>query len=126
MTDDFWYQVGKSSFINSLLRNSVCSIYSLQKLSKGPSTTQVAEETTFEISGKQIKLIDTPGLIWEMDAFATNAEVRARDILLRNRGRIDRLKDPSIASESTPTIIELPTYCYAKFRTLSLSLTPRI
>jgi nuclear GTP-binding protein len=42
-------------------------------------------------------LIDTPGLAWQ-PSDETLSEVRerhrAQDILLRNRGRIDRLKDP--------------------------------
>lgn len=88
---------GKSSFINSVLRNSVFPIYSPDRSSRGPSTTEVAQETMLEVGGQQIRLIDTPGLVWKTDEPATNAEVRARDILLRSRGRIDRLKDPSMA-----------------------------
>lgn len=52
--------------------------------------------------GKPIRFIDTPGLTWS--AATTNVEsdslegLRARDILLRSKGRIDRLKDPSFTS----------------------------
>jgi nuclear GTP-binding protein len=49
-------------------------------------------------------MIDTPGLAWSAPAVeGLQDEVpadaaRARDILMRNRGRIDRLKDPMAAS----------------------------
>jgi ribosome biogenesis GTPase A len=78
-----------------------------------------------EVDGKQIRLIDTPGLVWEADESATNAEARARDILLRSRGRIDRLKDPSMASRFLLDFIELSAYCYAQFPTSSLSPAPK-
>lgn len=78
-----------------------------------------------EVGGQQIRLIDTPGLVWKTDEPATNAEVRARDILLRSRGRIDRLKDPSMASRFLFDFIELPTYCCAQFRTLSVGPAPK-
>lgn len=73
-------------------------MHSLERLSSGPATTEVARETILEVGGKQIRLIDTPGLVWEADESMRNAELRTRDILLRSRGRIDRLKDPSMAS----------------------------
>lgn len=41
--------------------------------------------------------MDTPGLAWLPSSDATAEEVahvRSRDILVRSRGRIDRLKDP--------------------------------
>jgi nuclear GTP-binding protein len=41
--------------------------------------------------------IDTPGLAWQPSEEASPEERerrRARDVLLRNKGRIDRLKDP--------------------------------
>jgi nuclear GTP-binding protein len=52
------------------------------------------------VSGKQIRLIDTPGLSWKASSDESTDEhdlLRARDILLRNKGRIDRLKDPAFA-----------------------------
>lgn len=49
-----------------------------------------------ESAGRQIRLIDTPGLSWEVYRSAEDPNsVRARDILLRSKGRIDRLKDPT-------------------------------
>jgi nuclear GTP-binding protein len=59
------------------------------------------EVTIPAASGKSIRFIDTPGLTWSTmadlleDGNNTFEGLRARDILLRSKGRIDRLKDPS-------------------------------
>ncbi|THH14866.1 hypothetical protein EW146_g5518 [Bondarzewia mesenterica] len=90
---------GKSSFINSLVRKSVFPIYSSSSR-QAPTTTPYAQETTIEAGGKVIKLIDTPGLSWQSvsEQSPEDAErARAQDILLRSRGRVDRLKDPAPA-----------------------------
>lgn len=93
--------VGKSSFVNSLLRKRALPVYSLSSSSRGPTTTELPQETTLEVAGKQIRFIDTPGLSFaahddEEEGHAQDQnEIRGRDILLRNKGRIDRLKDPS-------------------------------
>ncbi|KAJ7672876.1 hypothetical protein B0H17DRAFT_1083696 [Mycena rosella] len=95
--------VGKSSFINSLLGKAAVPIYTLATSSRGPTTTTYAQEVTLEVKGKQIRLVDTPGISWVADAAAVDAEtadaediesIRARDVLMRSKGRIDRLKDP--------------------------------
>jgi nuclear GTP-binding protein len=52
---------------------------------------------TVELNGKPFVFIDTPGLAWQQSEevpLEDRQRHRARDILLRNRGRIDRLKDP--------------------------------
>ena len=51
---------------------------------------------TLELNGVSILFIDTPGLAWQPseEAPPEEKERRAQDVLLRNRGRIDRLKDP--------------------------------
>jgi nuclear GTP-binding protein len=52
---------------------------------------------TVELNGASIVFIDTPGLAWQPSEEASPEERlrrRARDVLLRNKGRIDRLKDP--------------------------------
>jgi nuclear GTP-binding protein len=93
-------QAGKSSLINSLLEKAVLPIYSLSSSSLAPSTTCLAQEVTLPVSGKQIRLIDTPGLSWMASSDESTDEhdiLRARDILLRNKGRIDRLRDPAFA-----------------------------
>jgi tRNA U34 5-carboxymethylaminomethyl modifying GTPase MnmE/TrmE len=98
--------VGKSSFINSLLQKSALPIYTLATSSRGPTTTTYAQEVTVAVKGKQIRLVDTPGISWAAettDADADDADniesIRARDILMRSKGRIDRLKDPIWAGE---------------------------
>ncbi|KAJ7367887.1 hypothetical protein DFH08DRAFT_8310 [Mycena albidolilacea] len=70
--------------------------------SRGPTTTTYAQEVTLEVKGKPIRLIDTPEIAWTADdADSEDAEsietIRARDILMRSKGRIDRLKDPIFA-----------------------------
>lgn len=51
---------------------------------------------TLELNGVSIVFIDTPGLTWQRseEAPPEENERRAQDVLLRNKGRIDRLKDP--------------------------------
>ncbi|KAI5124889.1 hypothetical protein M0805_007318 [Coniferiporia weirii] len=88
---------GKSSLINSLLRKSISPIYKLATTSMGPSTTERPLEVTLEHDGKQIHFIDTPALTWETPADldgSSASKLRAKDMLLRNKGRIDRAKDP--------------------------------
>ena len=83
--------------INSLLKRAALPIYSLNSSSRGPSTTEGPQEVALEVDSQKIVLIDTPGLSFVSDEDAdqsTLEEIRARDILLRNKGRIDRLKDP--------------------------------
>ncbi|KAJ7087235.1 hypothetical protein B0H15DRAFT_801307 [Mycena belliarum] len=95
--------VGKSSLVNSLLGKSAVPVYTLATSSRGPTTTAYAQEVTVEAKGKQIRLIDTPGLSWVADAPDADADtfdaesverIRARDVVMRSKGRIDRLKDP--------------------------------
>ena len=61
-------------------------------MTKTPTTTVLPQEVVVEVDGRKIRLIDTPGISWESTEMTT--ENRARYILLRNRGRIDRLKEP--------------------------------
>ncbi|KAA1466062.1 hypothetical protein DENSPDRAFT_830806 [Dentipellis sp. KUC8613] len=95
---------GKSSFVNSLLRKPTFPIYDPASSSpnQGPTTTVHAQETTLDLNGKHIRLIDTPGIAWQRDGDASQApedaeRTRARDILLRSKGKLDRLKDPEPA-----------------------------
>ncbi|KAK0206063.1 GTP-binding protein [Desarmillaria ectypa] len=84
--------VGKSSVINSVAKKAVLPTYSLATSSRGPTTTMLPQEIIIEEGGKKIKFIDTPGLLW-VDSELTE-ESRTRDIVMRNKGRIDRLKEP--------------------------------
>lgn len=64
-----------------------------------------------EVDSQKIVLIDTPGLSFVSDEDAdqsTLEKFRARDILLRNKGRIDRLKDPHPPGVSEPDAYCLP------------------
>ncbi|KAF5336976.1 hypothetical protein D9611_002927 [Ephemerocybe angulata] len=86
--------VGKSAVINSLARRAALPVYSLSATSRGATTTELPQEVTVEANGKEVRIIDTPGLAFEVDREAENKEEqRGRDILLRSRGRIDKLKD---------------------------------
>jgi hypothetical protein len=65
-------------------------------------------------------LIDTPGLsfVYDEDADPSTLEkFRACDILLRSKGRIDRLKDPHPpgTSEAIPGVIAYTDYTYIVF-----------
>ncbi|KAG6896875.1 hypothetical protein C0992_005566 [Termitomyces sp. T32_za158] len=96
--------VGKSSLINSLIQSSSLPVYSTESSSRGPTTTDLSQEVLLESAGRQIRLIDTPGLTWEVDKSAEDRDsMRARDILLRSKGRIDRLKDPTSVVASIVT-----------------------
>ncbi|KAH9843741.1 uncharacterized protein C8Q71DRAFT_12337 [Rhodofomes roseus] len=96
---------GKSSFINSLLRQATLPTYKLTSSPvDGPTTTAYPQEVSLELEGKAVRIIDTPGLAWLApdDLSAEDLErIRARDILQRNRGRVERLKDPA------PVVAEL-------------------
>ncbi|KAJ7762824.1 hypothetical protein DFH07DRAFT_405096 [Mycena maculata] len=101
--------VGKSALVNSLLRKATVGVYTLAGSSRGPTTTAYAQEVALEVKGRQIRLVDTPGISWSAPAAVPDADadvhmddaqaddIRARDILLRSKGRIDRLKDPILA-----------------------------
>lgn len=91
------WQTGKSSLINSLAKTTVLPVYSLASSPRGPTTTIMPQEITIQVAGNRtLRVIDTPGYSWKIDKASSDwDEVRAQDILLRNKGRIDRLKDPS-------------------------------
>jgi nuclear GTP-binding protein len=104
--------VGKSSLINSLLKRAALPVYTLASSSRGPTTTELPQEVTLEFEDQTILFIDTPGLSFiskgedededgegRVDDSVLE-EYRARDILLRSKGRIDRLKDPNPPSTS--------------------------
>ncbi|KAH7930070.1 hypothetical protein BV22DRAFT_1109507 [Leucogyrophana mollusca] len=94
---------GKSALINSLAKSAIMPIYNpLSSASaKGPYTTITAQEVVIEAPGStdiKVKFVDTPGLGYvRQEDGEDREETRARDILLRSRGRIDRLKDPLFA-----------------------------
>ena len=104
---------GKSSLVNSLLHKAVVPVYQLNSssLNDGPSTTPRAQEVTLDVEGKKITVVDTPGYSWQPPSTPSEQEsgeaIRARDILVRNKGRIERLKDPEpvgACPSSSPSI----------------------
>ncbi|KAH7888107.1 P-loop containing nucleoside triphosphate hydrolase protein [Phlebopus sp. FC_14] len=95
---------GKSAVINSLLGVEAMSIYNVHSsTAKRPYTTMTAQEVVASIpgdEGRKVRFVDTPGLQYvrqEVSNEADMEEMRARDIMLKCRGRIDRLKDPLFA-----------------------------
>ena len=90
--------------MNSLLRKAAVPIYKLSSTQDGPTTTAHAQEIALEVAGKSIRLIDTPGAAWVHAEGLSEEELlalRSRDILARSKGRIDRLKDPEPAGQSS-------------------------
>ena len=95
-------QSGKSSLINSLARKSTLPVYKLSSSQDGPTTTIYPQEVTLEVGGKTLRLVDTPGFTWLPPTEISVEDavtIRSRDILVRNKGRIDRLKDPEPVGE---------------------------
>ncbi|KAH9050116.1 hypothetical protein EDB84DRAFT_731902 [Lactarius hengduanensis] len=89
---------GKSAFVNSLARRTTLDVYAPSSSThNSPTTTPHALEVTLELDGKPVVFIDTPGLAWQPSEDAPpedRVRHRAQDVLLRNKGRIDHLKDP--------------------------------
>ncbi|EEB99573.1 hypothetical protein MPER_00724, partial [Moniliophthora perniciosa FA553] len=99
-----------------IFKKAVLPVYEARSSSRGPTTTSIPQEVTIEIEGSSIRIIDTPGFSWEWEEKDAEETSRARshDILIRNRGRVDRLKDPSLPSESfgkhyTPPLLTIRT-----------------
>jgi nuclear GTP-binding protein len=101
-------QVGKSAFVNSIAQKSASAVYTLPSLaapSRTPTTTTYALEVSVPFGERTVRFVDTPGLSYvsSPNASAEEAEAtRAADILLRSKGRIDRLKDPLAPGSCTP------------------------
>jgi nuclear GTP-binding protein len=64
----------------------------------GPSTTDHPFEVSIDVAGHTLRFIDTPGLSFLTQNNTESEITRAKDILIRSRGRIDRLKDPVLPS----------------------------
>lgn len=93
--------VGKSAFINSLLGTSTLAVYNPlgPKATAAPSTTPYPQSVSLQHKKRQFTFIDTPGLTFIPPPSATSTpeeteERIARDVLLRNRGNISKIKDP--------------------------------
>ncbi|EJD53481.1 hypothetical protein AURDEDRAFT_79920 [Auricularia subglabra TFB-10046 SS5] len=82
--------VGKSALVNSLAHTSASQIYDLATSKPGPSTTG----RPVSVAVGELTLLDTAGYSPLYADVDSEEDERARDILLRSRGRIDRVKDP--------------------------------
>lgn len=89
--------------MNSLLRKDALPVYTLSTASRNPTTTVLPQEVVMEVEGSSICFNDTPGLTWS--GGSVEESLRVRDILLRSRGRIDRLKDPLPVGMSSPLVL---------------------
>ena len=98
---------GKTALVNALLGRAALRTYAPAAVaaSDAPTTTAHPQAVAVEVApGRAARVVDTPGLAWLPleGADAAAASARARDILVRNRGRIERLKDPAPVCESAP------------------------
>ncbi|KAH9077494.1 GNL3L/Grn1 putative GTPase-domain-containing protein [Lactarius deliciosus] len=83
---------GKSAFVNSLARRTTLDVYAPSSSThNSPTTTPHALEVTLELDGKPV---DWPGNPPNDASPEDRVRHRAQDVLLRNKGRIDHLKDP--------------------------------
>lgn len=98
-------QSGKSAVINSLLGAEALPTYDVHLgVSQLPYTTATAQEVVTSMPGNEglkVRFIDTPGLVFAHLEGEDREAWRTRDILLRCRGRLERLKNPLPASECT-------------------------
>lgn len=85
-------QSGKSSIINALQTVQVPA-YSRLRPGNGFSTTPYPIRVTLEANGKKVELIDTPGLL-KQNTDSQSKDIRVRDMLFRNKGKVDKVKDP--------------------------------
>lgn len=82
--------------VNSLLRKAAVPVYECSTATHaGATTTTQACEIEIIPQGAQAgyTLIDTPGVSFQKDGQYT-PDVKVRDMLMRRRGRVDKVKDP--------------------------------
>ena len=87
--------------VNTLTQRGLLKIYSIKTFKRAPATTSLPQEVSVQLNGTQIRFIDTPGFSYEKAPLeeADLNSVRARDILLRNRGKIERIKNTDAVGE---------------------------
>ncbi|KIJ37431.1 hypothetical protein M422DRAFT_260103, partial [Sphaerobolus stellatus SS14] len=85
---------GKSAIVNSLASKQVVPIYIMTAATEAWSTTTTrAHEVEVEVSSHKINIVDTPGVSLKNEQ-EYDADVKIQDMLLRSRGRVDKVKDP--------------------------------
>jgi nuclear GTP-binding protein len=125
--------VGKTSVLNSLLpakakHHATAPVIALNAASKNPQpTTKLPSESRIEVNGRGIRVIDTPG--WDFaddddeeeededeeldeEQMKKLDELEARmtgDLLRRNLGRVDRIKDVVSLGERSSSSVFLRT-----------------
>ena len=77
--------VGKSSVINSLIRNRSCGVGST------PGFTKTVQYIYLD---SKIKLLDSPGIVFAKANSKENSEFQAANLALRNCIKIEKLNDP--------------------------------
>ena len=97
-------------------------MYKLSNSQQGPTTTLHPLEVVLDWSGSPITFIDTPGVMWSVHE-ATESS-RARDILVRNHGRIDKLKDPLPVGQLLSYYFWIP-FCPNPIYELAMSIVER-
>ena len=104
-------QSGKSTLVNILSGSDSVPTYSRSKPTPGFSTTSHPLRVSITIDGHAVDIIDTPAIMRQLDNGDKDKEDgvsrRTRDMLLRNRGQVDRVKDPLPASEHISTVVYL-------------------
>jgi len=92
-------QSGKSSLINSLAAKPVVPVYIMTASTDAWSTTTTrAYEVEVEAASRKINIIDTPGVSLKNEK-EHDDNLKVRDMLLRSRGRVDKVKDPAPAGK---------------------------
>lgn len=79
-------------------------VYKPASAPDGPTTTSYPQEVSHTLNGRTVRFIDTPGIVLPGSS-SDVGDRRDRDILLRNRGRIDKLKDPLPTGLSNPHLL---------------------
>ncbi|TFK91735.1 P-loop containing nucleoside triphosphate hydrolase protein [Polyporus arcularius HHB13444] len=77
--------VGKSSLINSLKRSKVCAVAAQPGHTKELQTVQLE---------RGLKIIDSPGVVFDDDDFDDGKSRRKSNILLRNVVKVEDVEDP--------------------------------
>lgn len=83
--------VGKSSVINSLKRSQVCTVGPTPGLTKAMQTVNL---------DKNIKLLDSPGIVFAKNTGNKESQQMSSILALRNAIKVESLSDPSLPIEA--------------------------
>jgi nuclear GTP-binding protein len=85
--------------INALNGSNSVPVYSRTHPGSGFATTPHPIRIPFKAQEHAIELIDTPGLMRQNDDNQPK-DIRVRDMLFRNKGKVEKVKDPLPAGGS--------------------------